>query len=218
MKRKRKLSTRKRTVLRRCGWLAAAVVLASVTGLYRFLPIQAVRVMADLKDIQHPQVVERFYDGSIPVTRFALHYLVDGDDAMMLCTAGYHPLIGWYDRGWCKAETWDGGPLYGGIYTHSQGGEGMAWLFGRVDDGTIQSLTLERTVEPLKGEPYTEVWSIPRGDLFEKNGKRYILMKLDGAEWEKEQESRITWRLTGRAGGGQIVTAELARQSWSALG
>ena len=218
MKRKRKLSTRKRTALRRCGWLVAVVVLASVTGLYRFLPIQAVWVMADLKDIQHPQVVERFYDGSIPVTRFALHYLVDGDDAMMLCTAGYHPLIGWYDRGWCKAETWNGEPLHGGIYTHSQGGEGMAWLFGRVDDGAIQSLTLERTVEPLEGEAYTEVWSIPREDLLEKNGKRYILMKLDGAAGEKEQESRITWRLTGRAGGGQIVTAELARQSWAALG
>ena len=94
----------------------------------------------------------------------------------------------------------------------------MAWLFGRVDDGAIQSLTLERTVEPLEGEAYTEVWSIPREDLLEKNGKRYILMKLDGAAGEKEQESRITWRLTGRTGGGQIVTAELARPSWSALG
>ena len=218
MRKQRKMSTRKRTALRRCGWLAAVVVLASVTGLYLFLPIQAVRVMADLKDIQHPRVVERFYDGSIPATRFALHYLVDGDDAMMLCTAGYHPLMGWYDRGWCKAETWDGSALHGGIYTHCQGEREMSWLFGRVDDGTIGNLTLERTVEPLGGTPYTEAWSIPREDLLEKNGKRYILMKLDGAEWEKEQESWITWRLTGRTGGGQIVTAELARQSWSAVG
>lgn len=218
MKRQRKTPTRKRTALRRCGWLAAVVVLASATRLYRFLPIQAVYMMADLKDIQHPQVVERFYDGSIPVSRFALHYLVDGDDAMMLCTAGYHPLVGWYDRGWCKAETWDGGALHGGIYIHTQGEQGMCWLFGRVDDGAIQNLTLERTVEPLEGEPYTEVWNIPPEDLLEKNGKRYILTKLAMMEWDMTEEARVTWRLTGRTGGGQAVTAEIAQQGWSAVG
>ena len=184
MKRKRKLSTRKRTALRRCGWLAAVVVLASVTGLYRFLPIQAVRVMADLKDIQHPRVVERFYDGSIPVTRFALHYLVDGDDAMMLCTAGYHPLMGWYDRDWCRVETWDGAPVHAGVISHAQGGKRTAYLFGRVDNGYIDRFTLTFT-ELTEGEGGTiervpHSMDLPASALFRGgNDRRYLLTALD---------------------------------------
>lgn len=208
--------TRKRIALRRCGWLAALVVLASVTGIYRFLPIQAVYMMADLIDIQHPQVVERFYDGSLPVTRFAAHYLVDGDDAMMLCVAGYHPLIGWYDRAWAKAETWDDAALHGGIYIHSQGDKRVCWLYGRVDNDTIQRLTLERTVKHHEEEGYTEAWNIPTEDIFEKGGKRYILMKLD---MESMWDVGNTVHLIGYTSGGQIVkSSEIQARSWSTAG
>ena len=212
MKKRISSPTRKRTALRRCAWLAALVVLASVLGIYNFVPVQAVWEMADVCDIQHPKTVSRFYDGTLPVTRFAVYNLMDGDDAMLLCRINYHPLTGWYGSTCGKAETWNSDPLHGGIYGETQGGKRICWFYGRVDDRHIQRLSLERTVKPVEGEPFTEVWDIPSEDLFEKNGKWYVLTKLD---MEPRMNALCTYRLMGVTDSGQIVSSEVESSNWS---
>ena len=211
MKKREKRSSRKRTALRRCAVLAAVVLLVSAMNLYHFLPIQAVWDMADMNDIEHPEAVRRFYDGALPVTRFALHYLVDGDYAMMLCMAGYHPLIGWYDRSYAKAETWDGTGLYAGVYEHYQDGAGVAYLFGRIDDPRIQELRLRITEGPYKENPVTQTVEIPEGDIWEQDGKRYFLSAL-----ASPSGTRTVYHLSGLDEEGRTVrTVEAVARSWS---
>lgn len=212
MKKREKQSSRKRTALRRCGLLAAVVVLASAMNLYRFLPIQAVRDMADMNDVEHPKVMRRFYDGTLPVTRFALHYLVDGDDAMMLCVTGCHPLIGWYDRSYAKAETWDGTGLYAGVYAHYQDDASVSYLFGRIDDARIQGLSLRITEEANGKDPVTQTVKIPEGDIWERDGKRYFLSELE----QLFLGHSITYQLSGLDGDGRTVqTVEAGVRTWS---
>ncbi len=212
MKKREKQSSRKRTALRRCAILAAVVVLASAGNLYNFLPIQAVWDMADGNDIEHPRVVRRFYDGTLPVTRFALHYLVEGDHAVMLCVAGYHPLMGWYDRSYAKVETWDGTGLYAEVYGHRQGEAETAYLFGRVDDPAVRHLFL-RITENVHGEnPSTRTVEIPAADIWERDGARYVLTKLE----DVSVGAYSAFEVLGFDEAGLPVTAVEAQQhTWS---
>lgn len=212
----KKAPTRKQTALRRCATLAAVVVLASVTRIYNFLPIQAVRVMADINDMQHPEVVKRFHDGSLPVTRFALYYLVEDGDALMLCATGYHPLAGWYDRAWAKAETWDDAPLHGGIYTHTQGDKQSAWVYGRIENDAIKRVTLCRVMETeVENDFDFAYFPVPEEDVFERNGKRYILTQLH--DFREGSAGWTTYSLLGETYGPEssLPECEIDCRSWS---
>lgn len=184
MRRRKPLPTRSRRALRRLAVLAALLTVLNGLGIYRVTPWRGVEAIADLCDVEQPEKVCRFYDGTLPVYRFALHYLVDGEDAMMLCTTGFHPLMGWYDRDWCRVETWDGAPVHAGVVSHAQGGKRTVYLFGRVDNGYIDRFTLTFT-EVTEGEGGTlervpHSMDLPASALFRGgNDRRYLLTALD---------------------------------------
>ena len=217
--------TRKQTALRRLALLLAIFLAASALNLVNLLPRQAVEDMADQQDIEHPVVIRRFYDGTLPVTRFALQYLVEGDDAMMLCTTGYHPLGGWYDRDWCRVETWDGAPVHVGLRIHNQGGKRTAYLFGRIDDASVTALTLRFSqhlfpegVESFQEVPH--VLEVPREAVFRgENGNRYLLASITLPSAREKYPQFADFRILGYDREGKVLAdEEVPYQSWSTSG
>ena len=215
MSRRKKNIGRKGRALRSLGWLLVIAALASALKLYCFLPIQAIRNMADTQDVENPRVVERFYDGTLPVTRTALHYLVDGDRSMMLCVTGYNVFMGWYDRSFVPVETWDDNEIHAGLYIHQQDERRVVYLFGKIEDESIVRLTMEGFSTPEFEDRVAYSAEIPPEDIFEKDGERYFISKLDGEVLELPQflydVSLTGFDLDGNA----VSTVEVLAHSWS---
>ena len=213
MRRKKKLS-RKGRALRSLGWLLVIAVLASALKLYCFLPIQAIRSVADQQDVENPQVVHRFYDGTLPITRVALHHLVDGDRCMMLCVTGYNVFMGWYGRSYVPLETWDDSGLYAGLYLHQQDERRVAYLFGKIEDQSIVRLTMEGSSLPEWEEGCVVYHAeVAAEDIFEKDGERYFISKLDVADMPEYLYEGV---ITGYDRSGNIVkTTETFAHSWN---
>lgn len=178
MKRRKKNLTRKGRVLRLGAGLAVVVLLTSWLDLYDFLPIQTIRGTADAQDIEKPKVIETFCDGSMPGTRISLCHLVQGTDALMFCTTGYNPFVGWYERSWSVVETWEETGLYGGVCSQRKGDEQTVWLFGKIEDEAVKHLALVGNVQYGLGAETTYRAEIREEDVFEKDGQRYFLSKL----------------------------------------
>ena len=213
---KKRLLPRKKRALRNCAWLAVIVVLASVFQIYRFTPGQAVRLMAEIEDVENPKIVHSFYDGSLPITRFAVHHLVQGDRSLMLCGTGWHLLMGWYDRAWATVETWDDAGVYGGIFGHKQDEKSMTYFYGRVDAESVESMTLEVDFTYWDGnDEHVRYMRYEFGpeDFFEENGALYICRKLQAEEgWEWFNEPKVTCV----TGDGRTLTAkDVGWRSWS---
>lgn len=215
MSKQKKLLPRKKRALRNCAYLAVILVLASVFQVYRFLPSQAIGLMAEMEDVENPKVIDSFYDGTLPITRFAVHHLVQGDRSMMFCATGWHLLMGWYDRTWATVETWDGTGVYAGVYGHQQDEKSVTYFYGRVDAESVESMTLEVDFTCWDGEEehvrYVRYEFGPE-DFFEKNDTLYICKKLQAEEgWEWFNEPKVTCV----TGDGRTLTAEnVSWQSW----
>ena len=218
MKKQKKRLSRKKRALWNCGWLAVILILASVFQIYRFTPGQAIRAMAERQDVENPKVIHSFYDGSLPVTRFAVHHLVQGDDSLMLCATGWHLLTGWYDRAWATKETWDGTGVYGGVFGHKQDEKRMTYFFGRVDAASVESLTLEVEFAYWNEETGEELLRYMRygfgpEDFFEENGSLYFCKKLQTEEdWDWFNMPTVTC-VTGD--GRTLMAKDVGWRSWS---
>ena len=212
MKRKKNIG-RKGRALRAFGWLLVIAALASALKLYCFLPIQAIRSLADQQDVENPQVVHRFYDGTLPITRVALHYLVDGDRSMMLCVTGYNVFQGWYGRSYVPLETWDDSGLYARLYIHQQDERRVAYLFGKIEDQAIVRLAMEGCSLPEWEEGGVVYHAdVAAEDIFEKDGERYFISKLDAADLPEYLYEGV---ITGYDRNGTVVkTAEALVHSW----
>ncbi len=221
MSKRKKCPDRRRTALRRCAWLAAILLFLAVTKLYTPLPGMAVAEAADVCDVKNPEVVDWFYDGTLPITRFSLHALVDGERSMMLTAVTFNPLAGgWYYRTFSEAEAWDGSGLYAGVYQHGQDEKNVGYLFGRIDDPNIVSVELTETVQavlvPESGlHPDDEVTlpvTLKTEPIVERNGGRYLLAEM---ELRAEPYSTRGFQLTGYdAEGNAVVTIEPYWRYW----
>ena len=212
MKRKKNLG-RKGRALRAFGWLLVIAALASALKLYCFLPVQAIRSISDMQDVENPKIVHRFYDGTLPITRVALHYLVDGDRSMMPCVTGYNVFMGWYDRSYVPVETWNSDGLSAGLYIHQQDDRRVAYLFGKIEDSSIARLALDGFSAPVEGgESASYHADIPVKAIFETDGERYFVSKLDEADMPQYLYEGM---ITGYDRSGNVVqTTETFAHSW----
>lgn len=179
----KKLPTRAKRTMKRLTILLLLLAVVNGLGLYCVTPWRSVRIMADICDVEHPEKITRFYDPTLPIHRFALHYLVDGGNALMLCTPAFHPLAGWYDRDYCAVEAWDGAAVHAGLVSHSQGDAEFMYLFGRIDNGYITAFTLHfhELTEGKDGgiERIQRSVSVPADAIFwGENDKRYLLTPI----------------------------------------
>ena len=214
MKKRTKTPSRKRTALRQLMALVLAVLLASALGMYGFLPVQAVRQLADIEDVEHPRIVHRFYDGRLPVTRFGLFHLVEGDRSVMVGLTGWHLLMGWYGHTYASIETWEDAALHAGFYIHTQDGETMAFFYGKIEDDSICRLTAELRAHPDEEDAVDQRIELTEDAIFERNGERYFIAPV---EWEEDfpEWVRDTF-LTGTDADGNVVqTVEATAVQWS---
>lgn len=219
----KKLPNRTRRIAKRLVLLLLTLAVVNGLGVYCVTPWRSVEIIADVCDVESPEKITRFYDPTLPIHRFALKYLVDGEDAMMLCTTAFHPFMGWYDRDWCRVETWDGAPVHAGLASHSQGEKRVMYLFGRVDNGYITEFTLEfnKLVEGKDGSIQRIPCSVevPASALFRaENDKRYLLTPM---ELPEDEDARFypqfqDFRIIGYDYTGKVLAdEEVYWQHWS---
>lgn len=219
----KKLPTRAKRTMKRLAILLVLLAVVNGLGLYCVTPWRSVRIMADICDVEHPEKITRFYDPTLPIHRFALHYLVDGGDALMLCTSAYHPLAGWYDRDYCAVEAWDGAAVHAGLRMHTQGGKRTTYLFGRLDNGYIDSLSIHAAATVWEKDntthyEVTKVFEVPKEAIFRgKNDKRYILCPVDGLVADASEYVQYrSFRILGYDYSGAVLADEEVNfQSWS---
>ena len=171
--------------------------------------------------MEDAEVVDWFYDGTLPITRFALHALVDGERSMMLAVVGFNPLAGgWYCRSYSEAEAWDGSGLYAGVYQHGQSDKAVGYLFGRIDDPEIVTVELTETVQAVLAPEYglhpdeevTLPVTLKTEPIVERNGRRYLLAEM---ELREEPAQTRGFRLTGYdAEGNAVVEIEPYWRYW----
>ena len=214
---KGKAPTRRRRVKRLLKWIFTVLVIACLYGDYNFAPRQAVSDIADLQDMKENKVyLKCFYDGTLPVNRLGLQYLVENDDALMLCSVNWSP-FGWYDRDWCKVETWDGAPVHAAIRSHSQGERSTHYLFGRMDQ-KYPVLTLYYLGEEGARNAQKSV-VIPEEDMFcGESGDWYFVTKVEEALVREENIQVFRpreLRLCAADGEERVADIPVEVQSWS---
>ena len=131
---------------------------------------------------------------------------------MMLCVTGYNVFMGWYGRSYVPVGTWDGSGLYAGLYVHQQDERRVAYLFGKIEDKSIVRLVLDEFSVPEGAENVSYYAEIPAEDIFEKDGERYFVSKLDEAALPEYLYEGV---ITGYDRNGTVVkTAEALVHSW----
>ena len=208
----KKYRSRKKKALLRALVLAALIAALTLSNAMNFLPRQALRDIADTQNVTEPEVIRSFYDDKLKVYRSARQYLVEGREGLMLCTVGFDPLMGWYDRDWCTVGTNDGNSIHIGYRGHQQGEAYSGYFFGRLDDEKIASVKL-RWKDGEEERWYEETLSKEaffRGE----NGKRYILWE---SPFQREEATQWLWHLTAYAYDEEndlLAEEEVHWQSW----
>ncbi len=208
----KKYRSRKKKALLRALVLAALIAALTLSNAMNFLPRQALRDIADTQNVTEPEVIRSFYDDKLKVYRSARQYLVEGREGLMLCTVGFDPLMGWYDRDWCTVGTNDGNSIHIGYRGHQQGEAYSGYFFGRLDDEKIASVKL-RWKDGEEERWYEETLSKEaffRGE----NGKRYILWE---SPFQREEATQWLWHLTAYAYDAEndlLAEEEVHWQSW----
>lgn len=214
------LDTRPKRAVRLARRLFTLLVIATLFCGVNLTPRQAVADIADRVDMKGGNTfITAFYDGTLPITRFSRQYLVDGENAILLCAVS-PSIMGWYDRDWCKVETWDGAPVHAGLRMHTQGGKRTAWLFGRVDHGYIDTLSLHADAivwEDNTHRKVTQTFEVPRDAIFRgKNDRRYILAPVEIPYDEEDTIRYRSFRILGYDYSGAVLADEEVNfQSWS---
>lgn len=209
---KTKMSSRKRRALRRLLIAAAAVFLVNRIFLIGLIfPIQAIRRNEEQAGTGRTAVVCRDWEPKF--RRDFLVYLTENEDATMLSGTRL-TYLGWIDGFGIPVDCSEPAAVHGGWWSMSrQGRDSLFYVFGRVDDPSIDLLTVQVWYEDWAGgEPVRQdafSWGLEREDLLEKDGRYYFLLKNDSVDfWEYTSNLRTT--VTGvDLAGNVIAEAEL---------
>ena len=156
--RRKKLPTRRRRALRRLV-LAAAVLLLSnhLLGVGLLLPIQAIRQVEERQGAPHGAVLDRLWTPEIHRTH--LVYLTASEKAVTIADT-YLSVYGWIGGfGW-SLDCTTGEPLYAGemtMYRDEREGT-VCCYYGRVDDPTIETVTISVRAELYDETTKTAYW------------------------------------------------------------
>lgn len=170
----KKCYTRKQRALRRLALAVLLLAALNLLGVVNSLPAQAARDAAAEVNLTKPQVIYRYHSDALPIYRFAVQELIEGENGIVLCSLEFHPLLGWgvWDR--CAAAIRRGETMALGWRYHGQGEAESARLFGRVDDERIARIVLRW--RPGTGiEDDFRYWEMPEEAFFRLDGRRYVL-------------------------------------------
>lgn len=209
----KKYRTRREKVLRRALAVAGLVAALSLTNAVNFLPRQAAMDIAEMQNMESPEILRNFYCDKLKIYRVARQLLMEDEHVMILCAVGWDPLMGWYDRDWCTLPTTGDEPVYAGIRSHMQGEDCVLYVFGRVDDDRVAKVEfVYGRAEDGGGE--TVLWELPQEAYFYENGERYFLMETDAFLDETEQGFRSAAVVSRDKDGNVLSESDVWAQHW----
>lgn len=221
--RRKKLPTRRRRALRRLV-LAAAVLLLSnhLLGVGLLLPVQAVRQVEERQGAPHGAVLDRLWTPEIHRTH--LVYLTASEKAVTIADT-YLSVYGWIGGfGW-SLDCTTGEPLYAGemtMYRDEREGT-VCCYYGRVDDPTIETVTISERGELYDETTKTAYWeeaarlTAEPEDFLERKGYRCFLLSHIITDWPYDS-GRHAWATGYDAAGNVVAEFEIQEGTHSYFG
>ena len=221
--RRKKLPTRRRRALRRLV-LAAAVLLLSnhLLGVGLLLPVQAVRQVEERQGAPHGAVLDRLWTPEIHRTH--LVYLTASEKAVTIADT-YLSVYGWIGGfGW-SLDCTTGEPLYAGemtMYRDEREGT-VCCYYGRVDDPTIETVTISVRAELYDETTKTAYWeeaarlTAEPEDFLERKGYRSFLLSHIITDWPYDS-GRHAWATGYDAAGNVVAEFEIQEGTHSYFG
>lgn len=221
--RRKKLPTRRRRALRRLV-LAAAVLLLSnhLLGVGLLLPVQAVRQVEERQGAPHGAVLDRLWTPEIHRTH--LVYLTASEKAVTIADT-YLSVYGWIGGfGW-SLDCTTGEPLYAGemtMYRDEREGT-VCCYYGRVDDPTIETVTISVRAELYDETTKTAYWeeaarlTAEPEDFLERKGYRCFLLSHIITDWPYDS-GRHAWATGYDAAGNVVAEFEIQEGTHSYFG
>lgn len=167
----KKVPSRKRRAIRRLLTALIVVILANqVFHTAYFLPVQVLRMQEELLGVGRTAVIQRQWEPRVADAHGTYTVYFAGNEHVTLLKGVQLSFL----QGWtgdlirvldCSREA----PLYAGQFWKSyRDGSAVGYLFGRVDDPAIQTVTISDGQQML---------TIPREDFIEQDGRTYFLMR-----------------------------------------
>ncbi len=217
------LPTRRRRALRRLV-LAAAVLLLSnhLLGVGLLLPVQAVRQVEERQGAPHGAVLDRLWTPEIHRTH--LVYLTASEKTVTIADT-YLSVYGWIGGfGW-SLDCTTGEPLYAGemtMYRDEREGT-VCCYYGRVDDPTIETVTISERGELYDETTKTAYWeeaarlTAEPEDFLERKGYRCFLLSHIITDWPYDS-GRHAWATGYDAAGNVVAEFEIQEGTHSYFG
>lgn len=181
---RKKLRTRRQTTLKRFFIMAVVMILVNhfmILGL--LLPIQAIRKVEERQGTGRTKVVTRVHVPEIYAAM--LLYLTENENTTVLADT-HLSLYGWMPDFGTALDCTSGAPLYAGRVCLYHDGESVSYFFGRVDDPAIETVSVRlfafEVDEMSRRVPGEEVECLTAPKLYEKEGRRYFLLRDAGRD------------------------------------
>lgn len=205
--------TRKEKVLRRALVLLVLIAALSLTNAVNFLPQQAAWDIAEMQNMERPEILRNFYCDKLKIYRVARQILMGDEHMMILCAVAWDPLMGWYDSDWCTMPIRGKEPVYAGVRSHMQGEDCVLHVFGRVDDKRVAQVEFVYGATDA-GESDAVLWKVPEEAYFFEDGTRYFLAETD-ALLEPENRGFYSMRVVSRDKDGNALSeSDVWAQHW----
>lgn len=220
--RRKKLPTRRRRALRRLVLAAAVLLLSNHLGVGLLLPIQAIREVEERQGAPHGAVLDRLWTPEIHRTH--LVYLTASEKAVTIADT-YLSVYGWIGGfGW-SLDCTTGEPLYAGemtMYRDEREGT-VCCYYGRVDDPTIETVTISVRAELYDETTKTAYWeeaarlTAEPEDFLERKGYRCFLLSHIITDWPYDS-GRHAWATGYDAAGNVVAEFEIQEGTHSYFG
>lgn len=206
---RKKLRTRWQTALKRFFIMAAVMILVNhfmILGL--LLPIQAIRKVEERQGTGRTRVVTRVHVPEIYASM--LLYLTENENTTMLVDTHLN-LFGWMPDFGTALDCTGGAPLYAGRVCLYHDSEDVSYFFGCVDDPDIETVSVRlfasEVDEMSHRVPGEEVECLTVPELYEKEGRRYFLLRDDGQY--SEERHPIPIAIGYDSGGNEVARLEI---------
>lgn len=216
------LPTRRRRALRRLVLAAAVLLLSNHLGVGLLLPIQAIRQVEERQGAPHGAVLDRLWTPEIHRTH--LVYLTASEKAVTIADT-YLSVYGWIGGfGW-SLDCTTGEPLYAGemtMYRDEREGT-VCCYYGRVDDPTIETVTISVRAELYDETTKTAYWeeaarlTAEPEDFLERKGYRCFLLSHIITDWPYDS-GRHAWATGYDAAGNVVAEFEIQEGTHSYFG
>ena len=216
------LPTRRRRALRRLVLAAAVLLLSNHLGVGLLLPIQAIREVEERQGAPHGAVLDRLWTPEIHRTH--LVYLTASEKTVTIVDT-YLSVYGWIGGfGW-SLDCTTGEPLYAGemtMYRDEREGT-VCCYYGRVDDPTIETVTISERGELYDETTKTAYWeeaarlTAEPEDFLERKGYRCFLLSHIITDWPYDS-GRHAWATGYDAAGNVVAEFEIQEGTHSYFG